>query len=111
VSTRAAEDNSALYWQAVSMPVADSRPARREGKGRGTAQDNAPASEAAAPLPEAETARGALDRVTIPEDTSRRLAELAWIGATVTISDFGISGETGPTTDFIILTKPRTSTR
>jgi hypothetical protein len=105
VSTRAVEDGSALIWQAVSMPEAESPAARR--KHRKDAQDNAPPSAA----PEAETARGALDRITIPEETSQRLAALAWIGASVIISDNGMSGETGPTTDFIILTRPKPSTR
>ena len=107
VSTRAAEDGVALYWQAVSMPAAETPPARRDGKSRGGAEDNAPTSTAPAPMAEPETAQGALDRVTIPEDTSQRLAELAWVGASVIVSDYGISGETGPTTDFIILTRPR----
>ena len=55
--------------------------------------------------------QGALDRVTIPEETSQRLAELAWVGASVIISDNGISGETGDTTDFIILTRPKSRSR
>jgi len=110
VSTRAAPDGASLHWQAVSMPaMAETSPARREGKGRGDSQDHG--SIAAAPAPMPETAHGALDRVTIPEDTSHRLSELAWVGASVIISDYGISGETGPTTDFIILTKSRASAR
>ena len=110
VSARAAPDGASLHWQAVSMPaMAEASSARREGKRRGDSQDHG--SIAAAPAPMPETAHGALDRVTIAEDTSRRLAELAWVGASVIISDYGISGETGPTTDFIILTKSRASAR
>lgn len=105
VSTRAVEDGSALIWQAVSMPEAESPAARRNH--RKDAQDKAPPLAA----PESETAQGALDRITIPEETSQRLAALAWIGASVIISDNGMSGETGPTTDFIILTRPKPSTR
>lgn len=110
VSTHAAEDGSALRWLAVSMPAAEPMSVRRDRKGRGDPQDNASTS-ASAYLPEPETAHGALDRVTIPEDTSRRLAELAWVGASIIISDYGISGETDSSTDFIILTRSRASTR
>jgi hypothetical protein len=105
VSTRAAEDGSALHWQAVSMAAVMETPL-----GRG-AKNKAPIPAAAAPMSAPETAQGALDRLTIPEDTSQRLAALAWVGASVIISDYGISGETGATTDFIILTKPKASTR
>jgi hypothetical protein len=107
VSTRAAEDGSALHWQAVSMPViGESKSASQKRHDRKAVKTE---TEAAAPEaePEPETARGALDRVTIPEETSQRLAELAWVGASVIISDNGISGETGDTTDFIILTRPK----
>jgi hypothetical protein len=109
VSTRAAEDGSALHWQAVSMPVmTESKSASRKRNDRKAAE-----TETAVPAeePEPETARGALDRVTIPEETSQRLAELAWVGASVIISDNGISGETGDTTDFIILTRPKSRSR
>ena len=112
VSTRAAEDGATLHWQAVTIPVmAESVPARRDGKRRRDAQDSASPAVVPASVPEPETAHGALERVTIPEETSQRLDELAWVGASVIISDHGISGETGATTDFIILTKSRTSTR
>ncbi|MGB0084413.1 MAG: L,D-transpeptidase family protein [Rhodomicrobiaceae bacterium] len=113
VSTSATEDGSALRWQAVSMPVmAETRSASPHGKGRRGAENEAPGSAtAAAPMPVPETAQGALDRVTIPDDASRRLAELAWIGASVIISDYGMSGETDASTDFIILTRPRSSAR
>ena len=112
VTTRATEDGSGLHWQAVSMPTAETLPARREGKSRRSAQDDAatPVAPPAA-MAEPETAQGALDRMTIPEDTSQRLGELAWIGASVIVSDYGISGETGATTDFIILTKTKPSSR
>jgi hypothetical protein len=105
VGTRAAEDGSQLYWQAVSMPVGEARPARREGKGKKKGEEDK--AEEAGPVAQAETPQGALDRVIIPDEVSRRLAELAWVGASVIVSDQGISGETGSTTDFIILTKSR----
>ena len=110
VSTRAAEDGSVLHWQAVSMPdMGESKPgSRKKHHGRKAAETE---TAVAADEPEPETASGALDRVTIPEETSQRLAELAWVGASVIISDNGISGETGATTDFIILTRPKSRGR
>jgi hypothetical protein len=110
ISTQAAEDGEKLRWQAVSMPVLTETRAGRKGRDR-DADDDA-ASDAPADSPQQpETAQGALDRITIPDDVSQRLSELAWVGASVIISDYGISGETGPTTDFIVLTRSRASTR
>lgn len=103
VSTRAAEDGSVLHWQAVSMPPIPPAPPAREGKR--PRKGEAPIAATPIPALPPETAYGALDRVTIPEETVARLAELAWVGASVIVSDYGMSGETGATTDFIILTR------
>jgi hypothetical protein len=47
----------------------------------------------------------ALDRITIPEDALARITELMTPGATLIISDLGMSYETGKGTDFIVLTR------
>jgi hypothetical protein len=47
----------------------------------------------------------ALERITIPEDTLMRITELMTPGATLIISDLGMSYETGRGTDFIVLTR------
>ena len=114
VSTGAANDGSALRWQVVSMPSAvvepPPLPSRSEyGRLPEDAAYEMAASSAIPPGPE--TAQGALDRLIIPEDTMRRLNKLAWVGATVIISDYGMSGETGSTTDFIVETKSRRHAR
>lgn len=110
ISTHTAEDGEQLRWQAVSMPVPTETRASRKNRDRDS--DDDANSDAAAVAPEQpETAQGALDRITVPEEISQRLSELAWVGSTVILSDYGISGETGPTTDFIILTRSRPSTR
>jgi hypothetical protein len=110
VSTAAAADGATLKWSAVTMPFLEpeAKPARHAKRDR-SAEDVTAAAPATAPLPAPETAAGALDRIVIPEDAARRLAELAWVGAAVIVSDNGISGETGETTDFIILTRSRAS--
>jgi hypothetical protein len=112
ISTHAGADGESLNWWALSMPPeAEVKPASKESKrSRKEKAKDAPkeadAAAPAAPLPP-ETAAGALDRVIIPEETKQRLAELAWVGTSVIISDHGISGETGETTDFVILTRSK----
>jgi hypothetical protein len=108
IGTHPAENGPGLIWSALSMPPeAPAEPKRPRGS-----RDETPAP-AAAPEPASppETALGALDRLTIPEDAARRMAELSWVGASIILSDHGISGETGETTDFIILTRSRAAAR
>ena len=64
-----------------------------------------PAEVEAKPQLPASTAAAALDRFDLPEATKKIVAERIWPGATLTVSDFGISGETGKGTDFVVLTK------
>ena len=52
-----------------------------------------------------ETAAGALARFELPEATQRFIADRLWVGASLIISDHGISGEMSPGTDFIVLTR------
>jgi len=47
----------------------------------------------------------ALERITIPEDSLKRINELMTPGASLIISDLGLSHETGKGTDFIVLTR------
>jgi len=47
----------------------------------------------------------ALDRITIPQDALARINELMTPGASLIISDLGMSYETGKGTDFIVLTR------
>ncbi len=49
-------------------------------------------------------AASALDRIQIPDDIRRRIEEMLSEGSSITISDNGISPETGPGTDFITIT-------
>ena len=111
VSTSATQDGATLKWQAVTMPFLEpeAKDAARDRKRSRSGDGEAAAASGPVAAPEHETAAGALDRIAIPEETVRRLAELAWVGAAVIVSDNGISGETGETTDFIILTRSRAS--
>ena len=58
-------------------------------------------------LPESgpQTAADALSRIEIPQEAYQRIGELLGPGASLTISDYGISDETGEGTDFVVLTR------
>lgn len=59
-------------------------------------------------IPNADTNRKAaeaLDRVDIPQEIGAKIADRLWVGASLIISDQGLSGETGLGTDFVVLTK------
>ena len=47
----------------------------------------------------------ALDRIQIPQEALDRIAPLVTPGASLIVSDLGMSGETGKDTDFIILAR------
>ncbi len=105
VALASAPDGKTLKWSAVSMPDAErKKKPRRSKRHRRSADDSAPETTASVELPP-ETAAGALDRVEIPEDAAKRISELAWVGASVIISDRRMSGETNDSTDFIIKTR------
>jgi hypothetical protein len=48
-------------------------------------------------------ANTALDRIEIPQDVVERVSELLSPGSSLTISDYGLSRETGNDTDFIVV--------
>jgi len=50
-------------------------------------------------------AKAALDRIEISQDVVERISELLTPGSSLIISDYGISGETGKDTDFIVVTR------
>lgn len=63
---------------------------------------------AAAPVEPARSAPNAsevLDRIELPQDVVDRVAEYVTVGATLIVSDHGLSHETGAYTDFIVLTR------
>ena len=53
-----------------------------------------------------QSAAEALDRIEISTDFGKEIANRLWTGASLIISDQGVSGETGLGTDFVVLTKP-----
>ena len=107
LATEPAADGKSLRWLSVTFPTAkpvarhdddddddDDRPRSRRAK----------AAQAVEPAPGRphETAAGALDRIDMPEETRQFISERLWTGASIIISDHGVSGETGTYTDFIV---------
>lgn len=96
-----AEGEKSLRWMAMTMPV-EVPPPTRVARSRRSSMIETGSIGAAIP---AETAQGALSRVQLSGEMLDHLSELVWAGASVIISDRGITHETGVGTDFIIETK------
>ncbi|MBO0766267.1 MAG: L,D-transpeptidase, partial [Hyphomicrobiaceae bacterium] len=95
----AAEDGVSLRWVSVSLPSrAPQAHPLREARGP-------PGSTNVVAGHQHETALGALARFALPEETARFIADRLWPGATLIVSDYGASGETGIGTDFIVITR------
>jgi lipoprotein-anchoring transpeptidase ErfK/SrfK len=102
IASAPVDGSAALRWTAVSMPV-EKPPAIRAGRIKVHAPQLEPGSIGVAI--QAETAATALDRVQLPGEVLDYLSELVWSGATIIVSDHGITHETGVGTDFIIQTR------
>jgi hypothetical protein len=93
-------EGSAVRWTVVSIPEqgtsADSTKERKAPKQQ--------VVEAALSVQSSDNANSALNRIEIPEDVVERISELLTPGSSLIISDYGISSETGPYTDFVVLT-------
>jgi len=86
-------DDDTLRWNVVTVPTDWSR---SSGKGR----TDEPIS-----IGKPSTAADVLDRVTIPQEAINRISELMSEGASLIVSDQGLSPETGRGTDFVVLTR------
>jgi len=95
------DEGSAIRWNLVTIPEqttsADSVKERKVPK-----QQIIKIAPLATPL--SDDANTALDRIEISQDTVEHISELLTPGSSLIISDYGISSETGPYTDFIVLT-------
>jgi hypothetical protein len=96
LATGATEDGETMRWLSVSQPSGSLHPRER----RGEAASAAPATGRGH-----ETAAGALARFELAEETRRFIADRLWAGAALIVTDNGPSGETGASTDFIVLTR------
>jgi len=94
----------AMNWVVVTIPssgVIDA-PQPRHGKVRNRGEDDGRVVTAAVSRPT--SAGSALDRISIPKEAAERISELLLPGASLIVSDYGISHETGKGTDFVVLT-------
>jgi hypothetical protein len=96
------EGGRAMRWLSVSLaaapPGSEARPTGRRG-------ERPPAPPAPQPRVPTESASSVLDRLEMPEEAARFIADRLWTGAALIVSDQGISNETGTYTDFIVLTR------
>ncbi len=101
IATRPSEDGTTLHWASLTPPAAVEVKVMPRSSRRGRTIHRE--EEAAATPPFPETAAGALDRIEIPDEAAQRIAGLLWTGATLIVSDVGMSGEGRFAMDFQIL--------
>jgi hypothetical protein len=103
VATEMVEDGKAMRWLSVTLPQPVPRAeSRQRGGHHGDRRRGQPEPVAANPGQPRETATGALDRIVITEETRKFIADRLWAGASLIVSEHGVSGEAGKYTDFIV---------
>jgi len=98
-----APDGVGLRW--VAMSVAATERAPEPVKSKSHSAHEAKPAPAAAPEPSQRAAAEALNRIELPSEVLDRIAPYVTPGASLLISDLGLSGETGRDTDFIVTTR------
>jgi hypothetical protein len=100
------EDGKAMRWLAVTYPQTTSGPdakpvhqPQQRALRRGEKPEPAPLPHPGRPR---ETPSGALDRIELDQETRQFIADRLWAGASLIISDYGLSNEAGKYTDFIV---------
>jgi hypothetical protein len=101
VATEMVEDGTAMRWLSVTMPQPAPRAETRQ-RGRYGDRHREAAPVAATATQPRETAAGALDRVVLLEETRKFIADRLWAGASLIVSEHGLSNEAGKYTDFIV---------
>ena len=92
-----------LRWLSASLAASPQARPRTGAKALVQGQPVAARSQSLEVSPE--TAASALDRFELPGEARGFIAERLWVGASLIVSDEGISNETGTYTDFIVLTR------
>lgn len=101
IATKPGGDGSSLQWVGLTTNAAAEIHQHRHSSRKGHKIEAIEEMTSSKPFPE--TASAALDRIEIPEDARQRIAERLWTGATLIISDVGMSGEGRFPMDFMIL--------
>jgi L,D-transpeptidase-like protein len=100
--------DSGMRWSAISIPTPVKGEPVAAKPGRKGERQTAALNETDVVSPESREAQSplaALDRIEMPKEAVERIANILSVGSSLTVSDYGISEETGRETDFIILTK------
>jgi lipoprotein-anchoring transpeptidase ErfK/SrfK len=97
--------DGAMRWTAVSIPSSFAPQAATAAKNGGRNRSSRAETTGMGISPPAPSASAALDRIDIPQDTLDRLAGMITPGSSLIVSDNGLGGETGRSTDFIVLTR------
>ena len=90
-------------WTVMSIP--ESSPRARQGSTTRSKSAIKHMVETTPREPSPEKANAALDRIEMPPDAVERIAELLTPGSSLIVTDYGISSESGPDTDFIVETR------
>jgi hypothetical protein len=91
-----------MRWNVLSIPGAEPRrTAVREARRGGRRSIEVPVVDSRP----ASSAAEALDRINLPQEAIDRISELLVPGSSLVISDYGLGGETGRSTDFIVVTR------
>ncbi len=96
-------DANIVHWSVVSLPSRHAE--RRDEDQRGSRRRKTATVAVVEPKPSSmpDSPAEALDRIAIPADTMARITDALSTGASIIVSDQGISaGETGEGTDFIV---------
>ncbi len=95
-----ADGGGDVRWSVVSLGGRQQSDEGRSGhRHRNREQDSSSAAAATV----ASAAAAALDRVTIPQEVIDRFSQSVWVGSSLIISDEDLNKETGPATDFIVV--------
>jgi lipoprotein-anchoring transpeptidase ErfK/SrfK len=86
-------DDDSMRWNVVTLPAGWTRPGRR------SSSDEQPS------IGKPSSPAEALDRVRLATDVHNRISDLMSTGASLIISDEALGRETGPGTDFTVLTR------
>jgi L,D-transpeptidase catalytic domain len=103
IATKAGDDGASLRWVSLTPPAAAEVIRRHRSSRRGHPVSPEEETAPAAPFPE--TAAAALDRIIIPQEAAEAISPLLWTGATLIVSDVGMSGEGKFAMDFQILSR------
>ena len=95
-----AKGGNDIRWTVVSL---GGKPQSDEASGLRSHRDRETDRTSATVATDANAAVAALARVTIPDEVATRFSQSVWVGSSLIISDEDLNKETGPATDFIVV--------